>query len=180
MAAHKEEAGSVVGFKGAERITNEELLQIKCDVLVPAALENQITLKNASRVRARVVAEAANGPTTPGADRVLSEHGVFVVPDILCNAGGVTASYFEWVQNLQGLSWEEAQVHREVERLLKRAFQRSWTSPSATRWTCARPPPCSRWDAWPRPRACAACSPEGDRSGRWHHLPPCKRTPRCA
>jgi glutamate dehydrogenase (NAD(P)+) len=123
VAAHKQEAGSVVGFKGAERITNEELLQIKCDVLVPAALEHQITLKNASRVRARVVAEAANGPTTPGADRVLSEHGVFVVPDILCNAGGVTASYFEWVQNLQGVSWDEAQVHREVERFIKRAFQ---------------------------------------------------------
>jgi glutamate dehydrogenase (NAD(P)+) len=122
VMAHKEATGSVVSFKGAERITNEELLQLKCDVLVPAALENQITLKNASRVRARIVAEAANGPTTPGADRVLREHGVFVVPDILCNAGGVTASYFEWSQDRQGYFWDEARVARELETFMKRAF----------------------------------------------------------
>jgi glutamate dehydrogenase (NAD(P)+) len=123
VIAHKAATGSVIGFKGAERITNEELLQLKCDVLVPAALENQITLKNASRVRARIVAEAANGPTTPGADRVLREHGVFVIPDILCNAGGVTASYFEWTQDRQGYFWDEAQVARELETFMKRAFQ---------------------------------------------------------
>jgi glutamate dehydrogenase (NAD(P)+) len=122
VMAHKQEAGSVVGYKGAERVTNEELLQLKCDVLVPAALESQITLKNASRVRARVVAEAANGPTTPGADRVLRDHGVFVVPDVLCSAGGVTASYFEWAQNRQGVAWDAAQVHRELERFVRRAF----------------------------------------------------------
>jgi glutamate dehydrogenase (NAD(P)+) len=123
VIAHKAATGSVIGFKSAERITNEELLQLKCDVLVPAALENQITLKNASRVRARIVAEAANGPTTPGADRVLREHGVFVIPDILCNAGGVTASYFEWTQDRQGYFWDEAQVSRELETFMKRAFQ---------------------------------------------------------
>jgi glutamate dehydrogenase (NAD(P)+) len=122
VAAHKRATGSVVGFKGAERITNEELLEVKCDVLVPAALENQITLKNAGRVRARIVAEVANGPTTPGADRVLREHGVFVIPDILCGAGGVTASYFEWSQDRQGYFWDEAQVARELERFMKRAF----------------------------------------------------------
>jgi glutamate dehydrogenase (NAD(P)+) len=122
VAAHKDEAGTVVGFKGAERVTNEELLEAKCDVLVPAALENQITLKNASRVRARVVAEAANGPTTPGADRVLRDRGVFVVPDILCNAGGVTVSYFEWAQDMQGYFWDEGQVNKELERFMKRAF----------------------------------------------------------
>ena len=122
VMAHKDEAGSVVGFKGAERITNEELLQLKCDVLVPAALENQITLKNVSRVRARIVAEAANGPTTPGADRVLREHGVFVIPDILCNAGGVTVSYFEWAQDMQGYFWDEVQVNKELEKFMKRAF----------------------------------------------------------
>jgi glutamate dehydrogenase (NAD(P)+) len=123
VAEHKDRTGSVVGFKGAERITNEELVEAKCDVLVPAAMENQITLRNASRVRARVVAEAANGPTTPGADRVLREHGVCVVPDVLCNAGGVTVSYFEWAQNMQGFSWEDATVARELEKLMKRAFQ---------------------------------------------------------
>jgi glutamate dehydrogenase (NAD(P)+) len=122
VVAHKRDTGSVVGFKGAERITNEELLQLKCDVLVPAALENQITLKNASQVRARIVAEAANGPTTPGADRVLRDHGVMVVPDILCNAGGVTVSYFEWAQNMQGYFWDEAAVNRELEKFMKRAF----------------------------------------------------------
>ena len=123
VADHKEKTGSVAGFKGAERITNDELLEVKCDVLVPAALENQITQKNATNVRARIVAEAANGPTTPGADRILRDHGVFVIPDILCNAGGVTVSYFEWAQNMQGYFWDEAQVNRELERFMKRAFQ---------------------------------------------------------
>ena len=123
VGEHKQRTGSVVGWKGAERITNDELLEVKCDVLVPAALEHQITLRNASRVRARVVAEAANGPTTPGADRVLREHGVLVVPDILCSAGGVTVSYFEWTQNLQAFSWDEVQVNRELEKVMKRAWQ---------------------------------------------------------
>jgi len=119
---HKAKTGSLVGLKGAERITNDELLEVKCDILVPAALENQITLKNAARIRARIVGEAANGPTTPGADRVLKDHGIFVIPDILCNAGGVTVSYFEWAQNLQGFFWDEAQVNKELERFMKRAF----------------------------------------------------------
>ena len=122
VGEHKQRTGSVVGWKGAERITNDELLEVKCDVLVPAALEHQITLRNAARVRARVVAEAANGPTTPGADRVLREHGVLVVPDILCSAGGVTVSYFEWAQNLQAFSWDEADVNRELEKVMKRAW----------------------------------------------------------
>jgi glutamate dehydrogenase (NAD(P)+) len=123
VAEHKQRTGSVVGWKGAERITNDELIEVKCDVLVPAALEHQITLRNASRVRARVLAEAANGPTTPGADRVLRDHGVLVVPDILCNAGGVTVSYFEWAQNLQAFSWDEGEVARELDKVMKRAFQ---------------------------------------------------------
>jgi glutamate dehydrogenase (NAD(P)+) len=119
---HKAKTGSVVGLKGAERISNDELLEVKCDILVPAALENQITLKNAASIRTRIVAEAANGPTTPGADRVLKDHGVFVIPDILCNAGGVTVSYFEWAQNLQGFFWDEAQVNKELEKFMRRAF----------------------------------------------------------
>ncbi|HEX6736920.1 MAG TPA: Glu/Leu/Phe/Val dehydrogenase [Vicinamibacteria bacterium] len=120
---HKQRTGSVVGFRGAERITNEELLEVKCDVLAPSALESQITQRNASRVRARIVAEAANGPTTPGADRILKDHGVFVIPDILCNAGGVTVSYFEWAQDLQGFFWDESDVNRQLEKFMRRAFQ---------------------------------------------------------
>jgi glutamate dehydrogenase (NAD(P)+) len=123
LLQHKEQTGSLAGFKGAEHISNGELLEMKCDVLVPAALENQITMKNASRVRARIVAEAANGPTTPGADRILREHGVVVIPDILCNAGGVTVSYFEWAQNMQGFFWDEAAVNAQLERFMVRAFR---------------------------------------------------------
>jgi glutamate dehydrogenase/leucine dehydrogenase len=122
VMAHKEKTGSVVGMKGADRISNDELLELKCDVLVPAALENQITMKNAKSVRARIVAEAANGPTTPGADRILADRGIFVIPDILCNAGGVTVSYFEWAQDMQGYFWDEAAVNRELEKFMKRAF----------------------------------------------------------
>ncbi len=119
---HKAETGSVVGLKGAERITNEELLETKCDILAPAALQSQITLRNASRIRARVLAEVANGPTTPGAARVLQDHGVCVIPDILCGAGGVTASYFEWAQDLQGFFWEELEATKQLEKFMKRAF----------------------------------------------------------
>ncbi len=122
IVAHKRETGSLIGVKGADRITNEELLETKCDILVPAALENQITTRNASRLRTRIVAEAANGPTTPGADRVLQDRGVFVIPDILCNAGGVTVSYFEWAQDLQRFFWEELEVAKQLERFMKRAF----------------------------------------------------------
>jgi glutamate dehydrogenase (NAD(P)+) len=123
VSEHKQRTGSVVGFKGAERITNEELIEVKCDVLVPSALENQITLKNAARVRARVVAEVASGPTTPGADRVLRDHGVFVIPDVLCGAGGVTASLHERAQDLHRLAWDDVDVGRDVEKVAKRAFQ---------------------------------------------------------
>jgi glutamate dehydrogenase (NAD(P)+) len=122
LLEHKERTGSVVGFKGAERVTNEELIQTKCDVLVPAALESQITQRNASRVRARILAEVASGPTTPGADRILRDRGVFVIPDILCSAGGVTASYLERARDLQGFCGEEAEVARHLERVIRRAF----------------------------------------------------------
>ena len=120
---HKEETGSLVGFKGCDRITNEELLELRCDVLVPAALENTITMDNADQVRAKIIAEAANGPTTPGADQILREKGVFVIPDILCNAGGVTVSYFEWVQDLYGFFWTEHEVNNYLERTMNAAFK---------------------------------------------------------
>ncbi len=123
VLAHKEKTGSLAGFREADSITNERLLELECDVLVPAALENQITLDNAARVRARIVAEAANGPTTPGADEILHKNGVFLIPDILANAGGVTVSYFEWVQSLQAFFWEEGQVNQHLEKIMSRAFQ---------------------------------------------------------
>jgi glutamate dehydrogenase/leucine dehydrogenase len=122
LLQHKEKTGSVIGFKGAESIGNEGLLQLECDILVPAALENQITVANADRIQAGIVAEAANGPTTPGADAVLHKKGVMVLPDILANAGGVTVSYFEWVQDLQELFWDESDVNRRLEKIMVKAF----------------------------------------------------------
>ncbi|MGB9699190.1 MAG: Glu/Leu/Phe/Val family dehydrogenase [Thermodesulfobacteriota bacterium] len=109
-------------YKEGERITNEELLQLECDLLVPAALENQITGKNASQIKAKIIVEGANGPTTTEADEILYDRGIFIVPDILANAGGVTVSYFEWVQNLQELLWSEDEVSERLTRIMKRAF----------------------------------------------------------
>ncbi|HEX7140812.1 MAG TPA: Glu/Leu/Phe/Val dehydrogenase [Vicinamibacterales bacterium] len=122
ISAHKHAAGSVVGFPKGEAISNADLLEVDADILIPAALENQITDRNASRIKARIVGEAANGPTTPEADRILHERGVFVIPDFLCNAGGVTVSYFEWVQNQRGMPWELEDVHRRLDRKMTRAF----------------------------------------------------------
>lgn len=122
VVAHKHKTGSVIRFPGAKLIASNEVLELECDALVPAALENQITLGNAERVRAKIVAEAANGPTTPGADRILHERGVLVVPDILANAGGVTVSYFEWVQDLQELFWDADEVNRKLDKVMGRAF----------------------------------------------------------
>jgi glutamate dehydrogenase/leucine dehydrogenase len=118
----KERTGSIVGMPGGARMANEEMLTLKCDILVPAALENVLTLENADRVQAKILAEAANGPTTPRADEILSRKGVFVLPDILANAGGVTVSYFEWVQNQSGNSWPEEAVNTKLEQVMKRAF----------------------------------------------------------
>ena len=113
---YKNKTGSVVGFPGAQKISNKELLELEVDVLVPAALENQITDKNASNIKAKIVAEAANGPTTPKADEILFKNKVVVLPDILANAGGVTVSYFEWVQDLQGYFWTEQDVNEKLDR----------------------------------------------------------------
>ena len=120
--AHKSKTGSVVNFKACENVTNEELLEVKCDILIPAAMENQITKKNADKIKARIVVEGANGPTTPEADRILHEKGVFLVPDILANSGGVTTSYFEWVQNLTREHWTVEEVNRKLENKIVKAF----------------------------------------------------------
>ncbi len=126
LIAHKRNSGTVADFPEGDTITNEELLTCECDVLVPAALENQITRPIAEKLQARVVAEGANGPTTPDADEVLQDRGVLVVPDILANAGGVTVSYFEWVQALQEWYWSEDTVDRYLRARMKRAFGEVW------------------------------------------------------
>jgi glutamate dehydrogenase/leucine dehydrogenase len=120
--AHKSKTGSVINYKGCENVTNEELLETKCDILIPAALENQITKVNADKIKARIVAEGANGPTTPEADRIFYEKEIVLIPDILANAGGVTASYFEWVQNLTREHWSVEEVNRKLESKMVRAF----------------------------------------------------------
>ncbi|HEX7067265.1 MAG TPA: Glu/Leu/Phe/Val dehydrogenase [Candidatus Limnocylindria bacterium] len=119
----KQEHGTVVGFPGADEVSNQELLEVDCDILVPAALEGQITRHNAPRIKAKVVAEAANGPTTPEADAILHDRGVFLIPDILCNAGGVTVSYFEWVQDMQSFFWTEERINESLKEIMDRAFQ---------------------------------------------------------
>ena len=123
VAEHKSRTGSVKGFEKGEAISNEELLELECDVLVPAALENQITEKNAERIKAKIIAEAANGPTTPGADEILARKKIFVIPDILANAGGVTVSYFEWMQDLQFHFWTEEEVNAQLEKVMVKGFQ---------------------------------------------------------
>jgi glutamate dehydrogenase/leucine dehydrogenase len=119
---YKERSGTVVGMPGASRISNDDLLTLKCDILVPAALGNVITLHNADQIKAKIVAEGANGPTTPHADEVLARKNIFVLPDVLANAGGVTVSYFEWVQNLQGAVWQESEVIGKLDFIMRRAF----------------------------------------------------------
>ncbi|MEX0990925.1 MAG: Glu/Leu/Phe/Val dehydrogenase [Actinomycetota bacterium] len=122
LEAHADEAGTVGGFKGADAITNDELLTIDCDVLVPAAMEGQLTGDNAARVQASIIVEGANGPTTPEADAIFDDRNVLVVPDILANSGGVTVSYFEWVQGLQAFFWDEDEVNKELQIVMERAY----------------------------------------------------------
>ncbi len=119
---HKEKTGSVIGFSGTKKITNEELLELPVDILIPAALENQILATNAPRIKAKIIGEGANGPTTPEADEILYQKGIFVVPDILANAGGVTVSYMEWVQNLTRESWTESEVNGKLEDRMVASF----------------------------------------------------------
>lgn len=119
---HVRATGSLKDFPGSEPVTNSELLTLPCDVLIPAALENQITDANADNIRAKLIVEAANGPTTPQADDILNDRGILIVPDILANSGGVIVSYFEWVQDLQAFSWDKEEVFRQLQRILVRAY----------------------------------------------------------
>ncbi|HEY4025779.1 MAG TPA: Glu/Leu/Phe/Val dehydrogenase [Candidatus Dormibacteraeota bacterium] len=123
LIQHRREHRSLEGFPGADRTDSQGPLVADCDVLVPAAIGNQITSRNAGQVRARLVVEGANGPTTPEADRILEQRGVFLVPDILANAGGVTVSYFEWVQDLQSFFWSEHEVNQKLQAIMQRAFR---------------------------------------------------------
>ncbi|HLI71413.1 MAG TPA: Glu/Leu/Phe/Val dehydrogenase [Ktedonobacteraceae bacterium] len=120
---HSKEHGSLQGLPEAEPVSNAELLELPCDVLIPAALENQLTGKNAARVKPRLIVEAANGPTDPEADKVFNDAGITVVPDILANAGGVTVSYFEWVQDLQRFFWAENEINDRLETIMKRSYR---------------------------------------------------------
>lgn len=118
----RQETGSIVGTPRAERISKDDLFELDCDILVPAAIEGQITVRNAHRVRAKLIAEGANGPTTPEADMILRERGVTIIPDILCNAGGVTVSYFEWVQDREAFFWTLEEINARLRRIMTRAF----------------------------------------------------------
>jgi glutamate dehydrogenase (NAD(P)+) len=122
LRKHKEKTGSVAGFPGAKAMSNEDLLETECTIMIPAALENQITKKNAGKVNAKIIAEAANGPTTPEADEILYKNESLVIPDILANGGGVTVSYFEWLQNLRREYWNEDQVNERLDKNITKAF----------------------------------------------------------
>lgn len=114
--------GTIAAFPGVDKVTNDDLLELPCEILVPAALEEQITIENAPRIRPRIITEGANGPTTPEADSILYENCVFVIPDIVANAGGVTVSYFEWVQDLQSFFWDEVDINQRLKSVMDRAF----------------------------------------------------------
>jgi len=122
LRAYVATQGTVMGYSKAEPISNAELLELECEVLMPCALENQVTTANADRVKAQIVAEGANGPLTPEADEILLGKGVFIIPDVLCNAGGVTVSYFEWVQDLQSFFWGEDEINERLRRIMVRSF----------------------------------------------------------
>jgi len=124
--SHLRATGSILGLGGTEELTREDFWGVPCDVLIPAALEKQITEANAGRIQAKLIVEGANGPTTPAADDLLSERGITVVPDVLANAGGVTVSYFEWVQDFSSFFWTEDEINKRLDRIMGEAFLSLW------------------------------------------------------
>ena len=126
LLKHVQETGSVGGFVGAEAIVNDSFWDVDCDILIPAALEQQITASNAGRIRARMVIEGANGPTTPAADDILQSRNILVLPDVIANAGGVTVSYFEWVQDFSSFFWDEEEINARLVKIMKHAFAGVW------------------------------------------------------
>jgi glutamate dehydrogenase (NAD(P)+) len=124
--ARREQAGGLKGLAGADALSAGEFWGVPCDFLIPAAVENQITQQNAAAIKARIVVEGANGPTTPQADLILQERGITVVPDVLANAGGVTVSYFEWVQDISSFFWSEAEINQRLDRIMTEAFNGIW------------------------------------------------------
>jgi glutamate dehydrogenase (NAD(P)+) len=126
--AHKQERGTLSGLAHAEAVTNDELVELPCDIFAPCALEQVVTEENADRVKAKIICEGANGPVTPVADAILEERGVLVLPDVLANAGGVVVSYFEWVQGLQEYFWREEEVNAKLHDIVARAFEETWTT----------------------------------------------------
>lgn len=133
LLKHKKETGTVANFKNAKNVTNEELLELPCGVLIPSALENQITDHNAEHIKAKMVLELANGPTTPEADEILERRGITIIPDVLANAGGVAVSYFEWVQNMQRETWSEEDVFSRLQRTVSEAFDNVWSKKAELR-----------------------------------------------
>jgi len=128
LTEHARKTGSVVGFPESEPVTNAQLLELDCDILIPAAMQGQITAENANKIKAKIIIEAANGPTTPVADSILKDKGVLLVPDILANAGGVVVSYFEWVQDLQSFFWTETEVNDRMAQIMNRSYQEVLTT----------------------------------------------------
>ncbi len=158
---YHQEHRTLAGFPGANEISSADLLVADCDILIPAAVENQITTRNADRVKAKILCEGANGPTTAEADEILSDKRVFVIPDILANSGGVTVSYFEWVQDRQGYFWTEAMVNDQLENTLcEPPSQRSCSTPRVTMSATALPPTCWPSIEWLTPFGNAESTPK--------------------
>ena len=171
--AYKEETGSLAGLKGTEALTNEELLLLDCDVLAPSALEQVITPDNADKIKASIIVEGANGPTTPAADDILEDRGVLILPDVLANAGGVVVSYFEWVQGLQEYFWKEDEVNSNLHDIVQGHSTRRGRCASERRRACAWRPTGSPSCGWPKLRLPEACT----RSRRGRPLPRARLPP---
>ena len=157
LLSHVSQHGGVGGFTGGQAMDKNEFWTLETEFLIPAALESQITAANAAKVRAKIVVEGANGPTTPEADDILFEHGVYVVPDVLANAGGVTVSYFEWVQDFSSFFWSEDEINQRLERIMREAYAGISQVAREHRLRCAPPPSSWRARGSCKPVRCAAC-----------------------